>query len=283
MFAALYVFFGITALLLLKHFGELATDGTGFTIESITRPVFRFLDSFSSMTADLTLLLATLSIMTGVFVITGVPTKIGFILMEAAGINLFVMVIVAFFFGAFLGTGLPPAPTYILTALVIAPAMIKIGVNPWSVHFFAFFLAVWGELTPPTSVVAAVTAKIADAPFIGTLMAALTLCSSLFVLMAAAFVRPELVLEPGAAQLAALGLVAASTVALMFSLQASFSDRNSVDYAIRLVLGGLAMLILFSPSEGLAAVACVPAALIVGYWIMRRRQEGPPLAAIGKG
>lgn len=283
MFAALYVFFGITALLLLKHFLELATDGTGFTIESITRPVLRFLDSFSSMTADLTLLLATLSIMTGVFVITGVPTKIGFVLMEAAGINLFVMVIVAFLFGAFLGTGLPPAPTYILTALIIAPAMIKIGVNPWSVHFFAFFLAVWGELTPPTSVVAAVTAKIADAPFISTLMAALTLCSSLFVLMAAAFVRPELILEPGMAQLAALGLVAASTVALMFSLQASFSDRRAIDYAIRLVLGGLAMLILFSPSEAFAAVACVPAALIVAYWIMRRRQEGSPLAEIGKG
>ncbi|MFN3745301.1 MAG: TRAP transporter fused permease subunit [Hyphomicrobiaceae bacterium] len=281
MFAALYVFFCVTALLLLKHIAELITGG-GFTLKNLARPVLRFLDSFSSMTADLTLLLATLSIMTGAFVITGVPTKIGFILMEAAGINLFVMVIVAFLFGAFLGTGLPPAPTYILTALVIAPAMIKIGVNPWSVHFFAFFLAVWGELTPPTSVVAAVTAKIADAPFMGTLMAALTLCSSLFVLMAAAFVRPELVLEPGATQLAALGLVSVSTIALMFSLQATFSERKSVDYSIRLVLGGLAMLILFSPSEGLAAAACIPAALIVGYWIARRRQEAPALAAIGR-
>jgi TRAP transporter 4TM/12TM fusion protein len=283
MFAALYVFFGVTALLLAKHFGELATDGTGFTLESVTRPALRFLDSFSSMAADLTLLLATLSIMTGAFVITGVPTKIGFILMEAAGINLATMVIVAFLFGAFLGTGLPPAPTYILTALVIAPAMIKAGVNPWSVHFFAFFLAVWGELTPPTSVVAAVTAKIADAPFMSTLVAAITLCSSLFVLMAAAFVRPELVLEPGAAQLAALGLVAASTIALMFSLQASFSERAGVDYAVRLVLAGIAMLILFTPSEGLAAVACIPAALIIGYWILRRRQEAPALAAVGKG
>ena len=61
--------------------------------------------------------------------------------------------------------------------------------------FFAFFLAVWGELTPPTSVVAAVTAKIANASFMRTLMAAITLCASLFVLMAAAFVRPELVVE----------------------------------------------------------------------------------------
>jgi TRAP transporter 4TM/12TM fusion protein len=282
MFAALYIFFGVGALLLAKHLIELATSGAGFSLETVCSPLVRFLDSFSSVTADLTLLLATLSIMTGAFVITGVPTKIGFLLIEAAGINLFVMVIVAFLFGAFLGTGLPPAPTYILTALVIAPAMIKIGVNPWSVHFFAFFLAVWGELTPPTSVVAAVTAKIADASFMGTLMSALTLCSSLFVLMAAAFVRPELILEPGAAQLAALGLVSASTIALMFSLQATFSDRSGANAAIRLVLAGLAMFILFIPSELLAAAACIPAALIIGHWISRRRAEMPELAPASK-
>ena len=40
-------------------------------------PLGRLIDSFASMTADLALLLATLSIMTGALVITGVPTKIG--------------------------------------------------------------------------------------------------------------------------------------------------------------------------------------------------------------
>ena len=110
------------------------------------KPVRKFLDSYIEMTADLTLLLATLAIMTGALVITGVPTKLGAILIEAAGVNLAAMVVLAFVFGALLGTGLPPAPTYILVAIVIAPPMIKVGVNPWVVHFFAFFLGVWGEL-----------------------------------------------------------------------------------------------------------------------------------------
>ena len=108
-------------------------------------------------------------------------------------------------FGALLGTGLPPAPTYILVAIVIAPPMIKVGVDPWVVHFFAFFLGVWGELTPPTSIVAAVTAKIADASFYATLDRALQICVSLFTLMAGVFVRPELVVEPGLAQFGAAG------------------------------------------------------------------------------
>ena len=44
------------------------------------------------MISDLALLLATLSIMTGALVITGVPTKLGSLLVEAAGVNLAAMV-----------------------------------------------------------------------------------------------------------------------------------------------------------------------------------------------
>src|SRR6185312_13091724 len=139
-------------------------------------PVRRFLDAYVEMTADLTLLLATLAIMTGALVITGVPTKLGAILIELAGVNLAAMVVLAFLFGAILGTGLPPAPTYILVAIVIAPPFIKLGVNPWVIHFFAFFVGVFGELTPPTSLTAAITAKIANASFYLTCWRSVQIC-----------------------------------------------------------------------------------------------------------
>jgi TRAP transporter 4TM/12TM fusion protein len=175
MFAALYVFVAVAAALLVAHLTLIVWVRKG-SPRAILPPLGRFVDSFAGMTADLTLLLATLSIMTGAFVITGVPTKIGGLIIEAAGVNLAAMAVLAFFFGALLGTGLPPAPTYILTALVIAPPMIRVGIDPWVVHFFAFFIAVWGELTPPTSVVAAVTAKIAEADFIRVLFRAIQIC-----------------------------------------------------------------------------------------------------------
>jgi len=240
-------------------------------MRSLMAPLGRLMDSFASMTADLTLLLATLSIMTGALVITGVPTKIGAILVAMAGINLVAMVIVAFFFGALLGTGLPPAPTYIITALVIAPAMITVGVNEWVVHFFAFFLAVWGELTPPTSVVAAVTAKIADAPFLQTLFRGILICISLFVLMFGVFTRPELVKEPGIDQLQAMLLMMASTIGLSFAIQAHFADRRGTDVVLRIVLAACALFVLFCPDEQVAALGCIPVGLLIGYWILRRR------------
>jgi TRAP transporter 4TM/12TM fusion protein len=239
----------------------------------LAAPFRRFIEQFSLVTADLTLLLATLSIMTGVFVITGIPTKVGFLLMEAAGLHLAAMALVAFLFAALVGTGLPPAPTYILTALVIAPPMIKVGVDPWVVHFYAFFLAVWGELTPPTSVVAAVTAKIADASFMGTLFSGLQLCVVLFVLMAGVFTRPELVLEPGLAQLGAVGLLLAATVGISFSIHAKYSRKKLPDALARIGLACLSLLVIFHPSTTLASSAIIPIVIVVGYWFIQQRKK----------
>ena len=272
MFAALYIFGAVGAFLLARSVFSALRNGGAAGLRQLFAPLLRFLDNFALMTADLTLLLATLSILTSAFVNTGVPPKVGFILVESAGINLAIMVIVAFVFGALLGMGLPPAPTYILTALVIAPHMVKAGVNEWSVHFFAFFLAVWGELTPPTSVVAAVTAKIADASFLGTLVRAIELCIVLFVLMAAVFSRPELVLEPGLDQVGAMLLVMIAAFGLIFSIQARFTMRRTVDYPLRGVLAAIALVVLFHPNLTIATVACVPIGLFIVYWVVRRRE-----------
>ena len=242
-------------------------------LRSLAAPFLRFIDHFTTMTFDLTLLLASLSIMTGVVVITGITTKVGFLLMEAAGFHLVAMVLVAFFFGAIVGTGLPPAPTYILTALVIAPAMIKVGINPWVIHFFAFFVAVWGELTPPTSVVAAVTSKIADAPFMGTLFRGIQLCSVLFVLMGGVFARPELVLEPGMAQLGAMFLLMAGTVGIQFSIQAKYSNKRGRDVIARIALAGFSLIVVLHPSTRLAIMAMVPIGVLIGYWLLQQRRK----------
>jgi TRAP transporter 4TM/12TM fusion protein len=272
MISALYVFILVAPMLFAFHtLRKWRTEGRP-DLRTFFAPLGRLVDYFASTTADLTLLLATLSIMTGAFVITGIPTKVGVVLVEAAGVNLAAMVLVAFVFGVLLGTGLPPAPTYILTALVIAPPMIKFGVDPWVVHFFAFFLAVWGELTPPTSVVAAVTAKIAEAPFMQTLMRAIVLCLSLFTLMAGVFVRPALVLEPGAAQLGAAAVILTATLGFTFSLQARFSDARTTDLALRLALAVLALLVLLHPSILVAALACIPILAMIGYWLLRQRR-----------
>lgn len=271
MFAALYIFCLVGAVLLAIHVIDLVRLRE-WTFAKFIKPIRVFLDAYMDMVSDLTLLLATLSIMTAALVITGVPTKLGALLIAAAGVNIAGMVLMAFIFGCILGTGLPPAPTYILVAIVIAPPMIQAGINPWVVHFFAFFLACFGELTPPTSLVAAVTAKIANANFYSVLNRAMQICISLFTLMVAVFIHPELVIEPGIHQIGAALLVGVATIGISFSLQARFSDSRPVDIAIRVVNAAFALTALFVVDYTIATAACVPVLLAIGYWVVYRRR-----------
>ncbi len=273
MLAALRVFIGVIIAATIVHALSYRKSSAP-TFRTFGAPYLRTLDNFATMTFDLTLLLSSLSIMTGVVVNTGVTTKIGFVLMEAAGMHIVPMVIIAFILGSILGTGLPPAPTYIITVLVIAPAMQKIGINPWVIHFFAFFVAVWGELTPPTSVSAAVTSKIADAGFNATLFRAIQLCSVIFVLMGGVFARPQLVIEPGIAQLGAMGLLMAGTLGLVFALQAQYSAHRLADFLIRFILAGLALVIIFHPNLFYATATIIPVALFILYWLFKKRKPG---------
>ena len=228
------------------------------------------------MIADITLLLATLSIMTGALVITGVPTKLGALLVEAAGINLAVMVVMAFIFGVILGTGLPPAPTYILVVIVIGGPFMKAGVNPWVVHFFAFFIGVFGELTPPTSITAAITSKIAGASFYTTMWRSVQICVSLFTLMVGVFVHPELVIKPGLDQMGAAYLILIATVGITFTLQATYSETRVVDMGVRTVLAAMSLYILFSFNDIASTIVSFMILAVIGYWFAYRRKVLTP-------
>ena len=83
-FAALYVFVAVGSALFVVNRRCCCWPGRWSFAEFI-EPVRKFLDAYIEMTSDLTLLLATLAIMTGALVITGVPTKLGALLIEAGG------------------------------------------------------------------------------------------------------------------------------------------------------------------------------------------------------
>jgi TRAP transporter 4TM/12TM fusion protein len=269
MFAALYMFCAAGIGILIIHILSLSRN---WSFRAFIEPLRRVLDSYIDMITDIALLLATLSIMTGALVITGVPTKLGTLLVDAAGINMAAMVAMAFIFGAILGTGLPPAPVYILVAIVIGPPFIKAGVNPWVVHFFAFFIGVFGELTPPTSITAAITSKIANASFYTTLWRSVQICVSLFTLMAGVFVHPELVIKPGLDQMGAAYLVLVSTLGITFTLQATYSEKRAVDLSVRAVLAAISLFILFSFNDIASDFVSIGVLGFIAYWIIVRRR-----------
>lgn len=243
--------------------GELALAG-----KTVFGSIRRAIETHAEMTSYLTLLLATLGIMIGLFTVTGFINRMGAMLLDIGAWSVIAMILMSYFFGWLLGAGLPPTATYIIGAVIIVPPMTKLGINPWVSHFFVFFLAVWGELSPPTSLSAAVCARIANASFMRTMWEALKICLPITIMTFAPFTRPELVAKPGWAQIGVCLLVAVACAGLAFAMFGQ-CFRNLLGNVLACILIALTSLVtLFHPDDKVVWVtgAITLAALIWGIW-----------------
>jgi TRAP-type uncharacterized transport system fused permease subunit len=187
-------------------------------------------------------------------------------------VNIAVMALVAFAFGYIVGMGLPPAPTYIIVAVVIAPFMIAADINPWVVHYFAFLIAVFGELSPPTSLTAAVTSRIADASFVRTMLRALELCMPLLVLMIGVFAWPQVIVEPGLPQVVPALMLLAVTIGLTIGIHGWYSQARPVNLGAKLATAAASVTLLFRPPMTIAFVlaTAIATAVVIGWWRTRQ-------------
>jgi TRAP-type uncharacterized transport system fused permease subunit len=67
-----------------------------------------------------------------------------------------------------LGLGLPIIVSYLVLAVLVAPALTQMGVDPLAAHLFIFFFALVSDLTPPVAPGAFVAAGIAGADMMKT-------------------------------------------------------------------------------------------------------------------
>jgi TRAP transporter 4TM/12TM fusion protein len=230
------------------------------------------IETHADMTSYLTLLLATLGIMIGLFTVTGFINRMGGMLLELGAWHILALILMSFIFGWLVGMGLPPTATYIIGAVVIVGPLTKLGVNPWVAHFFVFLISVWGELSPPTSLTAAISARIAEASFMKTMWEALRICLPITLMTFAIFARTDMVVNPGWPQIAATLVVFIGTSATAFAMFGRFVEHPAGDMALRVALAMVAFIALFHP-DGKAAVAAAAVVLPVtlfGIWRHRR-------------
>jgi len=193
----------------------------------------------AEMTSFLTLLLCILGIMVGLFTVTGFINRMGSMLLRVGEWHVVALVLMAWIFGWLVGLGLPPTATYIVLAVIIVDPMRKLGIDPWVAHFFCFLLAVWGELSPPTSLTAAVTARIAEASFMRTMYEALRLCLPITLMTFAVFVRSQFVVKPGWGQILDMMLVAVGCWGVTFSMFGRSAGERVLDLGLRLAVAAI--------------------------------------------
>ena len=234
------------------------------------------IETHAEMTSFLTLMLCTLGIMIGLFTVTGFINRMGGMLLRVGEWHIIALVAMAYLFGWLVGAGLPPTATYIILAVITVDPMRKLGVDPWVAHFFVFLLAVWGELSPPTSLSAAVSARIAEASFVRTMYQALKLCLPITLMTFAIFTRFNLVVNPGWLQIRDMLLVAVACWGVTYGIFGKFSDNTASNILVRAALALASLVVMFHPSTNVSIVVAVVVVLVTFYGVIRHRQIAPP-------
>jgi TRAP-type uncharacterized transport system fused permease subunit len=227
------------------------------------RSIRQAVEAFAVVTAPLILLLAMLGVMVNLFVVSGWMIKLMGLLATIGEFHVLALIGVGFAIGVFLGLGIPPSACYILSAVIVIPPMTRIGINPWVAHFFLFFIAVISEYSPPTSLVAAVASRISGASFMKTMMVTLQISLPFFFLTFAIFNWDILLLKPGWAQLAALGVLIIGCSTAAAAIHGNLFKRKMYDLPARFLVLLISLFILFYPKGILSALALIPAIAMI--------------------
>jgi len=110
---------------------------------------------------DIILIGAAAGIMVGIMSISGLAFAMTLQLLALSGNNVFLLLLLIAVLAFVLGIGLPTVSVYILTATLLAPALVKLGVTPMAAHMFVMYNGILSMITPPVAFAAYAAANIA--------------------------------------------------------------------------------------------------------------------------
>jgi len=94
---------------------------------------------------------AAAGIIVGSLSLTGLGVKFSSFVLSIANGSIFVALILCMIASLILGMGMPATAVYILSASLLAPPLISLGVSPLCAHFFVFYFSVISCITPPVA------------------------------------------------------------------------------------------------------------------------------------
>jgi TRAP transporter 4TM/12TM fusion protein len=110
---------------------------------------------------DIVLIGAAAGMVVGALNISGISFGLTLQLISLAGGNLFALLLLTAIISIILGMGMPTVSVYVLTASLLAPAIIKLGISPIAAHMYVVYFGMLSMITPPVAIAAYAAANIA--------------------------------------------------------------------------------------------------------------------------
>ncbi len=106
---------------------------------------------------------AAAGIVAGAIATTGVGGRITYVMLAIAGESKLLAMIFTAIIVTVLGMGMPTTAAYAIAASVVAPGLIRIGIEPLVAHMFIFYYAILSSITPPVAIASFAAAAMARA------------------------------------------------------------------------------------------------------------------------
>jgi TRAP transporter 4TM/12TM fusion protein len=199
--------------------------------------------------------------------LTGLGLSLSDALVTLSGGNVLILLFLAAIGAIILGMGMPVTATYIMLVILIAPALIKLGIEPLAAHLFIMYFGVMSFLTPPVAIAAYVAASIARSEPLQTGFTGVRLGIIAYVVPFVFALSPSLILI-GSFEDILLHVITAflGTIVLAVSFVGYLFDRLGPIKRIILAIGAL---LLISPRSLAAVIGLVMIAPIF-YWELKK-------------
>ena len=221
---------------------------------------------------------AAAGIIVGITNLTGLGLKMSDIIISMAGGNLIFTLVFAALALWVLGLALPITATYIIAAVIVAPALTKLGVSELAAHMFIFYYAVLSEVSPPVGLSPMAAAAMTGGNPFRTMLLAWKYTLPAFVVPFMFTVHPDgigLLVQAPAADVIRVSITAVIGLAAIASgINAWLFRRTTLLERIVLIAAGT-LLIYPETSLDLIAVGLIGAVLAMQLLIRRPAVQVP--------
>jgi len=157
--------------------------------------VVAFLEGNGRVFVELIAILAGVGLLVGAFSLTGLTGTLTTELLFMAGNSPILLMVMGAVTSFILGMGMTITACYIFLAVLLAPSLIKVGLDPLAVHMFIMYWGMVSFITPPVALAAFAAASVAKASPIETGFQAMKIGSIIYFVPFFFVMNPSLVLQ----------------------------------------------------------------------------------------
>jgi len=247
-----------------------------------------FLEGNGRLFVELATILAGAGLLVGAFSATGLTGPLTTELLYLAGGQVFLLLIMGAATSFILGMGMTITACYIFLAVLLAPALIKVGLNPLAVHMFIMYWGMVSFITPPVALAAFAASSIAKSSPIETGVQAMKIGAIIYFVPFFFVLNPSMVLQGTLVDAAGFFATAIVGITLISGglqgyqpLIGDLRRCGALEWPLRaaLILGGLIFaapgggLMPWSPMQMTIAAIVVSGPALAIAWLMCRRPQ----------